>query len=118
LWPGRRRIRRLEDEITAARTERAELRRRLEVFEMIAGAAGATLPEPRWHATHPPASPMPASLAAAARTVVPDEAPIMLDVGGSEVIAVIGGPGDPREWWLAVCEVAGEPKTAQPEDAT
>lgn len=51
---------------------------------------------------------MPASLAAAARTLSPDEAPILLDVGGTEIIAVISGPGDPREWWSAVCEVAGQ----------
>jgi hypothetical protein len=51
---------------------------------------------------------MPASLAAAARTLSPDEAPILLDVGGTEVIAVICGPGDPRQWWSAVCEVAGQ----------
>jgi hypothetical protein len=112
LWRGRRRIRRLEDEITAARVERAELRRRLEVFEMIAGAAGARLPESRWHGTHQAASRMPASLAAAANAVRPDEAPIMLEVAGTEIIAVIGGPGDPREWWSAVCEVAGPRKDA------
>jgi hypothetical protein len=113
LWRGRRRIRRLEDEITASRAEQAELRRRLEVFEMIAGAAGAALPEPQWHRTHSPTSKMPASLAAAAGTLSSDEAPITLEVGGTEVIAVIGGPGDPHEWWSAVCQVAG-----QPEDAT
>jgi hypothetical protein len=118
LRRGRRRIRRLEDEVTAARAEQAELRRRLEVFEMIAGAAGAALPEPQWQETRQPASPMPANLAAAANTVIPDEAPIMLDVAGTEVIAVIGGPGDPREWWSAVCEVADRPKAAQPEEAT
>jgi hypothetical protein len=115
VWRGKRRIRRLEDEITAARVERAQLRRRLEVFEMIAGAAGAALPEPQWAQTRAPASPMPTSLslAAAARTVRSDEAPIMLDVGGTEVIAVIGGPGDPREWWSAVCEVASQPEDAK-----
>jgi hypothetical protein len=112
LWPGRRRVRRLEDEITAARAEQAELRRRLEVFEMIAGAAGAALPEPRWHGTQHIGSPMPASLAAAARAMRPDEAPIMLEVAGTEIIAIIGGPGDPREWWSAVCAVAGPRKDA------
>jgi hypothetical protein len=114
LWRGRRRVRRLEDEVTAARAEQAELRRRLEVFEMIAAAAGAALPEPQWQEPRP----MPASLAAAARTLSADEAPIMLDVGGTEMIAVIGGPGDPREWWSAVCEVAGQAKATQPEGAT
>ncbi len=112
MWRGRRRIRRLEDELTAARAEQADLRRRLEVFEMIAGAAGTALPEPQRHEVHPPASPVPASLAAAARTVSPDEAPVMLKVGGTEIIAIIGGPGDPREWWSAVCEVAGPPGDA------
>ncbi len=79
---------------------------------MIAGAAGAALPEPQWHGTRPPANPMPASLAAAARTLSQDESPIMLDVGGAKVIAVIGGPGDPGEWWSAVCAVAGQPEGA------
>jgi hypothetical protein len=115
VWRGKRRIRRLEDEITAARVERAQLQRRLEVFEMIAGAAGAALPEPQWEETRAPARPMPTSLslAAAARAVRSDEAPIMLDVGGTEVIAVIGGPGDPREWWSAVCEVARQTEDAK-----
>ncbi len=112
MWRGRRRIRRLEDEITAAKAEQAELRRRLQVFEMIAGAAGAALPQPPSQGTGVPASPMPASLAAAARTASSAEAPVMLDVGGTEVIAVIGGPGDPREWWSAVCQVAGLPGDA------
>jgi hypothetical protein len=116
VWRGRRRIRRLEDEITAARVERAELRRRLEVFEKIAGAAGAALPEPQWQPTRQSASPMPANLAAAARTLRPEEAPIVLDVGGTEVIAVIGGPGNPRQWWSAVCEVAGQPDVAGQRD--
>lgn len=80
---------------------------------MIAGAAGAALPEPHWHKVPSPASPMPINLAAAARTLSPAEAPIVLDVGGTEVIAVISGPGDPREWWSAVCEVALQPEEAK-----
>jgi hypothetical protein len=107
VWRGRR-IRRLEDEIAAARVDQAELKRRLHVFEMIAGAAGAALPdEPWWHSAGPPA-PMPPSLAAAARAQDPRETPVRLIVGGADVIAVIGGPGDPREWWSAVCQVAAE----------
>jgi hypothetical protein len=30
---------------------------------------------------------------------------VRLDVGGAEVIAVIGGAGDPREWWTAIWEL-------------
>jgi hypothetical protein len=106
LWRGRRRIRRLEDEVAAARADQAALRRRLELFEMIAGAAGAALPDQPWPETAAPSTPLPVSLAAAARTASPGETPIRLDVGGTDVIAVIGGPGDPREWWSAVCEFA------------
>jgi hypothetical protein len=39
-------MRRLENEVAAGKAERAELRRRLELFEKIAAAAGATLDDP------------------------------------------------------------------------
>lgn len=99
-------MRRLEQEVAPARVGQAELRHRLQLFEMIAGAAGATLAaEPWWGATVP-AAPMPASLAAAARDERSLETPVRLDVGDADVIAVIGGPGDPREWWSAVWQIA------------
>jgi hypothetical protein len=105
-------MRRLETELELARADRADLRRRLEVFEMIASAAGAALdvdtPSPRPGAAqaHGQAGPPPATLVAAAREEKRQEFPIRLDVGGSELIAVIGGPGDPREWWSAIADVA------------
>lgn len=40
MWRSGRRLRQLEKEVAAARAERAELRRRLQVFEDIAAAAG------------------------------------------------------------------------------
>ena len=104
MWRRRHRIRRLEEEVATARADQAELRRRLEMFEMIAGAAGAALPDlPSRQST---AAPVPASLVAAAQSVSPHQAPIRLLVGDTDLIAVVGGPGDPREWWSAVCRVA------------
>jgi hypothetical protein len=107
LWRGRRRIQRLEEEIAAAQADQDELRRRVELFEMIAAAAGAPMTSPMWWGAAVPAAPLPAGLIAAAREQSLGETPIRLDVGGTEVIAVIGGPGDPREWWSAVWHVAG-----------
>ncbi len=75
---------------------------------MIAGAAGAPQTAPPWRGPSGPAAPMPASLVAAAREQSPRETPVRLKVGDSEVIAVIGGPGDPREWWSAVCQLTGQ----------
>jgi hypothetical protein len=106
VWRGRRRIRRLEEEVATARAEQAELERRLEVFEKIAGAVGGSLPESAWWGTAVPAAPMPATLAAAAREQLPQDAPVRLEVAGSDVIAVIGGPGDPRQWWSALWQIA------------
>jgi hypothetical protein len=110
LWLGRRRMQRLENEIATAKAERAELQRRLAFFERIAAAAGggtATEEHAFWTAAVPGAS-MPASLLAAAAEQSPHEVPVRLDVGGADVIAVIGGPGDPRAWWSAVWRVAGK----------
>jgi hypothetical protein len=103
-------MRRLEEELALARADRADLRRRLEVFEMIASAAGAALdvdmPSPLPGGAQAQASPPPATLVAAAREEKRQEFPVRLDVGGSDFIAVIGGPGDPREWWSAIADVA------------
>jgi hypothetical protein len=107
VWRRKRRIRRLEDEVATARADQAELRRKLEMFEMIAGAAGAALPEaPSWEA--PASVPVPASLVAASQFPGQHEAPVRLIVGDTDVIAVVSGPGDPREWWSAVCQTASQ----------
>ncbi len=99
MWRMRRRLRRLEGEFAAARADQAELRQRLEFFEMIAAATGAA-------ARHPvPSAPMPPPLVAAARELRRQDVPVRMDVGGTEVIAVIGGEGDPREWWTAIWEL-------------
>jgi hypothetical protein len=95
MWRGRRRLRRLEDEMLAAQADHAELRQRVELFEKIAEAAGAALDSV-------PASPMPPELVAAAREVHAGEVPVRFEVAGTQAIAVIGGEGDPREWWTAI----------------
>jgi hypothetical protein len=100
LWRVRRRLRRLEGDLVAARADQAELRRRLEQFEMIAAAAGASADRPV------PEAPMPLSLVAAARELRQHDVPVRIDVAGSEVVAVIGGEGDPRQWWTAIWELA------------
>lgn len=95
-------MRRLEGEVASAKADQLELRRRLEVFEAIASAAGAALPEAGWWGEVVPAAPLPPSLLAAATDYAIPDSPVRLDVGGTDVIAIIGGPGDPREWWSAV----------------
>jgi hypothetical protein len=102
LWWERRRLRRLEGELASAKADQLELRQRLEVFEAIASAAGAALPETSWWGRIVPAAPMPASLRAAANNYASPDSTLRLDVDGTDVIAIIGGPGDPREWWSAV----------------
>ncbi len=73
---------------------------RLEQFEIVAAAAGA--------AQRPvPSAPMPPSLVAAASDARQRDVPVRLDVAGAEVIAVVSGDGDPREWWTAIWEMAG-----------
>ena len=99
MWRMTRRLRRLEDELARARAERAELRQRLQRFEMIAAAAGA--------AARSPAPPVPPTLMAAARELRDRDVPVRLRVDDTEVIAVIGGEGDPRQWWAAIHELAG-----------
>jgi hypothetical protein len=97
---GRRRLRRLEHEVRETRADQAELRRRLELFEKIAEAAGAALADPV------PAPPVPPSLLAAAGDPRQQGAPVRLAVEGREVIAVVGGKGDPSEWWAAIRRLA------------
>src|SRR5690349_2928188 len=67
MWKERRsqRMQRLENEVAAGKAERAELRRRLELFEKIAAAAGATLDDPAAD-TMATAEPVPPTLLAAA----------------------------------------------------
>jgi hypothetical protein len=65
-------------------------------------------------------APLPPNLLAAARDLRGHDVPVRLEVAGAEVIAVVGGPGDPREWWTAICRTAGldaGPETAEPEEA-
>lgn len=100
MWRVRRRLRQLEGELAEAKASQDELRRRLEYFEMIAAAAGAA---PR---TSVPTAPMPPSLVAAARELPRCDVPVRLKVGNAEVVAVVGGEGDPREWWTAIWELA------------
>jgi len=97
---GRRRLRRLENEVLEARADQAELRQRLELFEKIAEAAGIALGEPA------PQPPVPPSLLAAAGHPQPQGSPVRLAVEGREVIAVVGGEGDPRQWWDAIQQLA------------
>ncbi len=102
MWWERRRLRRLEGELASAKADQLELRQRLEVFEAIASAAGAALPETSWWGRIVPSAPMPASLRAAATSHASPDSTLRLDVDGTDVIAIISGPGDPREWWSAV----------------
>jgi hypothetical protein len=96
VWRRRRSWRRLAGELAEARAEQAELRRRMAAFEMIAAAAAAPdLP-----------APVPPSLAAAARELRNTDVPVRLDVAGTEVVAVVGGAGDPRQWWAAIWRLA------------
>lgn len=100
MWWRRRSLRRLADEVAETRADQVEVRRRLEHFEMIAAAAGAG---PR----SVPLAPMPPELVAAAHQLGAGDAPVRLEVAGSEVIAVVGGEGDPREWWMAIWQAVG-----------
>jgi len=102
----RQRIRRLENEVAAAKAGQAELRRRVEMFEMIAAAAGAKL------GTAAAAADVPPSLQAAAQDPRQDT-PVCLDVDGRRLIAVVGDEGgDPREWWTAILRLAARNKSA------
>lgn len=119
VWKERRsqRMRRLENEVAAGRAERAELRRRLELFERIAAAAGATLddtvPDDPGAAPAAAMEPVPPSLLAAAQDPRRSGAPVRLDVDGSELIAVVDGEGgDPHEWWSAIRRLASRLRSA------
>jgi len=137
MWRRRRRIQQLEIEIEQGKAERAELRRRLDWFEAIAAAAGSAppgtgpqgtgMPSTGQPSTAPPGPGQqqtvpapPPNLVAAARDLRGHDVPVRLDVAGAEVIAVVGGPGDPREWWTAIWQTAGQgarPETASQKEA-
>jgi len=145
MWRRKRRFQQLETEMALGKAERAELRRRLDWFETIAAAAGAVAPgaDPEGAAflssdlpvTTPasgtaqkpgqrstvPSAPLPPNLLAAARDLRGHDVPVRLEVAGAEVVAIVGGPGDPREWWTAIWQAAGpddsRPETADPEEA-
>jgi hypothetical protein len=111
VWLGRHRLRRLENELLEARADQAELRRRLELFEQIAAAAGAALGDPADGDASPAAAAaaaaVPPSLLAAAGSSRQKDAPVRLTVDGREVIAVVGGEdGDPAQWWAAIRRLA------------
>ena len=121
MWRRRNRLQRLEGEIAAGKAERAELRRRLELFETLAAAAGADvsgqLTRGPWHSGPVPSAPMPPALLAASRDLRSRDVPVKLNLGGAEVVAVVGGAGDPREWWTAMWQLAG-PGEFGPKEAS
>jgi hypothetical protein len=100
-------MRRLEDEVAEGKAERAELRRRLELFEKIAAAAGVEVDD------SVVTEPVPPSLLAAAQDPRRHGAPVRVDVDGHELIAVVDGEGgDPNEWWSAIRKLASRPRSA------
>lgn len=115
MWRTRRRLRQLEAELARARTERTALSQRLELFEELAARVGSQLPpaeeSPPTAGTGRPAAQVPASLLAAARELRRDDVPVRLTVDGQDMVAVVGGPGDPGEWWRAIRRLAA---SAQP----
>jgi hypothetical protein len=112
----RGRIRRLEEEIAESRADQADLRQRLQIFESIAAAAAGAGPGslPGLHSVTTPTGPLPSSLIVAANEVRARQEPVWLDVGDGDVIAVVGGPGDPREWWSAIWGVSKGKQTGEP----
>jgi hypothetical protein len=100
VWRMLRRLQWLEGELAQAKADQAELRQRLRRFEMIAAAAGAAGPAA-------PPEPVPPTLLAAARDLRDHDVPVRLRIGDAEVVAVVGGEGDPRKWWAAIWELAG-----------
>lgn len=109
-------MRRLENEVAAARANQADLTRRLELFEKIAAAAGVELADP------PDLAEVPPPLAAAVQDPR-REAPVRLNVGGREFIAVVDGGdgGDPIEWWTAINQLASRSEnspSSAPESAS
>lgn len=121
VWRKRNRLQRLESEIAAGKAERAELRRRLEMFETLAAAAGADvsaqLGRGPWRNAPVPSAPLPPALLAASRDLRSRDVPVKLNLGGAEVVAVVGGAGDPREWWTAMWQLAG-PGESGPKEAS
>jgi hypothetical protein len=146
MWRRRPRLQQLETEIAQGKAERAELRRRLDWFEAIAAAAGAVAPgsDPEGtgllstglqssglpSTTSPsatpstaaldntaPLAPLPPNLLAAARELRGRDVPVRLEVAGAEVIAIVGGPGDPEEWWRAIWRTAGPAAGSEMADA-
>jgi hypothetical protein len=115
VWQGRRRLAQLEKELTATRAVQRTLQQRVDLFEKIAAAAGASL-----SAAAPddgPAgslAPVPPNLLAAAAERRAEGSPVKLAVGGRDVIAVIGDDegGDPREWWRAIHKFAARLRSA------
>jgi len=115
VWQGRRRLAQLERELAATRSAQAALQQRLDLFEKIAAAAGASLDEAV--PDEGPAgtlAPVPATLLAAATERRAAGSPVRLAVGGADVIAVIGDDegGDPREWWSAIHKFAARLRSA------
>jgi len=138
MWRRTRHLQQLETEIAQGKAERAELRRRLDWFEAIAAAAGAVAPGTDSEGTALPSSglpsaaqsraaqdstaplaPLPPNLLAAARELRGRDVPVRLEVAGAEVVAIVGGPGDPKEWWRAIWRTAGPAgsETADVEEA-
>jgi hypothetical protein len=114
VWQGRQRLTQLEKELAQTRAAQAALQQRVDVFEQIAAAAGASLAEVP---AGPPAAgslaSVPAPLLAAATEGRPGGSPVRLAVGGRDVIAVIGDEGgDPRAWWTAIRQLAARPRSA------
>jgi hypothetical protein len=119
VWQGKRRMTELENEVAQARAAQAALQQRVNLFERIAAAAGASLSEAPPGAAEPQAGgslgePLPATLLAAATRGQAAGAPVRLEVGGQDVIAVIGDDegGDPREWWNAIHRLTAQLRSA------
>jgi len=99
----RRRMQQLEDAVAEAKASQAELKRRVELFEKIAAAAGAELSD------QPAVADVPRPLMVAAQDPREDT-PVHLDVAGHQFIAVVGGEGgDPQEWWAAIQHLVAQP---------
>jgi len=100
--------------MSEARADQADLRQRLQMFEQIAAAAGADSgkPPPGTDRPGPPSASLPASLLAAARDARAREEAVWLEVGDTDMIAIVGGPGNPREWWSAIWRVSKQADNA------
>ena len=82
---------------------RAEDRRMLDALTAVARAAGAEVES----AADDAVPGVPAGLIAATRSPRPGGEPVMLTSrDGQQVIAVVTGDGDPRQWWNAINERA------------